>query len=200
LFTDRERGGRSGRPPSTSAYVDAAWLGPTKVVPGSYARGHRQDQEDGACNFNGEVEYDGRRPSTGQGCQQRCGYSQQWTMAQPERRVLPTLGTLSIMDGAPTTAARDPALRSDVRADIESWFVRRGVPQLIADYATERSMDARGRPFVVIWLVFGSFLWWGARPDASIWMTRAVCVLDDGLHLLAPRFGGCRCGVLNGSV
>jgi hypothetical protein len=43
-------------PPSSSAYVDAAWLGPTEVVPGSYARGHRQDQKDSACTFNGEVE------------------------------------------------------------------------------------------------------------------------------------------------
>jgi hypothetical protein len=37
--------------------VDVAWLGPTEVVPGSYARGHRQDQEDGTCTFNSEVEY-----------------------------------------------------------------------------------------------------------------------------------------------
>ena len=80
------------------------------------------------------------------------------------------LGTLLIMDGAPTTETRDAALPPDVGADIESWFVRRGVPQLIADYATERSMDARGRPFVVIWLVVGSFLWWGTRPDAPLWM------------------------------
>ena len=80
------------------------------------------------------------------------------------------LGTLLIMDGAPTTETRDAALPPDVRADIESWFVRRGVPQLIADYATERSMDARGRPFVVIWLVVGSFLWWGTKPDAPLWM------------------------------
>jgi hypothetical protein len=101
-------------------------------------------------------------------------------MPKPERRVLPMLGTLSIMDGTPTTETRDPALPSDVRADIESWFVRRGVPQLIADYATERSMDARGRPFVVIWLVVGSFLWWGARPDAPLWMN-----LLGGLLVLA---------------
>jgi hypothetical protein len=94
--------------------------------------------------------------------------------------VLPMLGTLSIMDGAPTTEIRDPALPPDVRADIESWFVRRGVPQLIADYATERSMDARGRPFVVIWLVGGSFLWWGARPGAPLWMN-----LLGGLLVLA---------------
>ena len=80
------------------------------------------------------------------------------------------LGTLLIMDGAPTTEAREGALPPDMRADIESWFVRRGVPQLIVDYATERSMDARGRPFVVIWLLVGSFLWWGTRPDAPLWM------------------------------
>jgi len=84
--------------------------------------------------------------------------------------VLSTLSTLLIMDGAPTTETRDAALPAEVRADIESWFVRRGVPQLIADYATERSMDARGRPFVVIWLVAGSFLWWGTSPDAPLWM------------------------------
>ena len=84
--------------------------------------------------------------------------------------MLSMLGTLLIMDGAPTTETRDAALPPDVRADIESWFVRRGVPQLIADYATERSMDARGRPFVVIWLVVGSFLWWGTKPDAPLWM------------------------------
>ena len=90
------------------------------------------------------------------------------------------LGTLLIMDGAPTTETRDAALPPNVRADIESWFVRRGVPQLIADYATERSMDARGRPFVVIWLVVGSFLWWGTRPDAPLWMN-----LLGGLFVLA---------------
>ena len=37
--------------------------------------------------------------------------------------------------GTPTTAS--------LRAEIEAWFSRRGVPQLISDYTTERRMDAR---------------------------------------------------------
>jgi len=102
-----------------------------------------------------------------------------WTRPGPEHRVLDAR-TLLIMDGAPTAETRDAVLPPDVRADIESWFVRRGVPQLIADYATERNMDARGRPFVVIWLIVGSFLWWGTRPDAPLWMN-----LLGGLLVLA---------------
>jgi hypothetical protein len=100
--------------------------------------------------------------------------------ATAEAPAAPMLGTLSIMDGAPTTETRNPALPPDARGDIESWFVRRGVPQLIADYATERSMDTRGRPFVVIWLIVGSFWWWGTRPDAPLWMN-----LLGGLLVLA---------------
>jgi hypothetical protein len=42
---DGESGGRSVVHLSSSAYVDLGWLGPTEVVPGSYDRGHRQDQE-----------------------------------------------------------------------------------------------------------------------------------------------------------
>lgn len=95
------------------------------------------------------------------------------------------LGTLSIMDAVPNVETRDPALPPSMRAEIESWFVRRGVPQLIADYATERSMDARGRPYVLIWLVGGSFLWWGTRPDARLWMN-----LLGGLLVLATMAFG----------
>jgi hypothetical protein len=48
---------------------------------------------------------------------------------------------------------------------------------LIDDYATERKMDVRGRPFIVIWLVAGSFLWWGTSPNAPLWMNLAGALL-----------------------
>ena len=62
---------------------------------------------------------------------------------------------------SPSTAPLDPALRQE----IEKWFARRGVPQLIEDYSSERAMDFRAAPFISFWLVFGTIKDWGTRPD-----------------------------------
>lgn len=53
------------------------------------------------------------------------------------------------------------------RVDVEAWFVRRGVPQLVEGYSSEQRIDARATPWVGTWLVAGTLLWWGVRPDAS---------------------------------
>lgn len=90
------------------------------------------------------------------------------------------LGTISPMDGAPATETDLPDAPATSLTEIEAWFVRRGVPQLVADYTTERRMDARALPFLGIWLVAGSFLWWGTRPGAPIGLN-----LLGGLAVLA---------------
>ena len=68
----------------------------------------------------------------------------------------------------PLTGPGESTLAAPLRAEIEGWFVRRGVPQLIEDYTAERRMDARAGPFLVAWLVVGSVLWWGTRPNSSL--------------------------------
>lgn len=60
--------------------------------------------------------------------------------------------------GSPTL---DPALRGD----IERWFARRGVPQLIEGYRSEPAMDSRAAPLIAAWLVIGTIRDWGTRPD-----------------------------------
>jgi hypothetical protein len=60
-------------------------------------------------------------------------------------------------------APMDPVLR----ADIERWFVRRGVPQLIEDYTSEARLDARAGPLIAAWIVAGATLWWGTRADGT---------------------------------
>jgi hypothetical protein len=54
-----------------------------------------------------------------------------------------------------------------LRADIERWFVRRGVPQLIEDYTSEARLDARAGPLIAAWIVAGAALWWGTRTDGT---------------------------------
>ena len=56
----------------------------------------------------------------------------------------------------------------DRRHQIERWFAARGVPQLIEGYSTEQRMDARAVPFIGAWLVIGTFLIWGRRPQADL--------------------------------
>jgi hypothetical protein len=55
----------------------------------------------------------------------------------------------------------------DRRREIERWFAARGVPQLIEGYSTEQRMDARAVPYIVAWLVIGTLLIWGRRPQAG---------------------------------
>jgi hypothetical protein len=62
----------------------------------------------------------------------------------------------------PRSAARmSPA----VRADVERWFARRGVPQLIEGYSSEPAMDRRAAPLISLWLLVGTVRDWGTRPD-----------------------------------
>ena len=71
-----------------------------------------------------------------------------------------------------TSRARGEAGRSPTDADrlarVEAWFVRRGVPQLVEGYSTESRVDARAAPWLVVWVVVGTVLWWGVRPGASV--------------------------------
>ncbi len=66
-----------------------------------------------------------------------------------------------------TTTASLPSVPLDptLRHEIEKWFARRGVPQLIEDYSSERAMDFRAAPFISVWLLFGTIKDWGTRPD-----------------------------------
>jgi hypothetical protein len=65
-------------------------------------------------------------------------------------------------------ASTDPSgtgLTPELRRDIERWFARRGVPQLIEGYSSERAMDSRAAPLILLWLFAGTILEWGTRPD-----------------------------------
>ncbi|MCC6617940.1 MAG: hypothetical protein IT341_02745 [Chloroflexi bacterium] len=53
----------------------------------------------------------------------------------------------------------------DLQRQIEQWFIGRGVPQLVDGYTAERRMDARAVPLIGAWLVLGTVLDWGTRPD-----------------------------------
>jgi len=62
-----------------------------------------------------------------------------------------------------SAATTGPA--AEARHEVERWFVRRGVPQLIAGYSSEPAMDARAAPFISAWLIAGTILFWGTRSD-----------------------------------
>lgn len=66
---------------------------------------------------------------------------------------------MTTQDPPPTT------LTPELRRDIERWFARRGVPQLIEGYSSERAMDSRAAPLISLWLVVGTVKDWGTRPD-----------------------------------
>jgi uncharacterized membrane protein len=57
---------------------------------------------------------------------------------------------------------------AETRRAIERWFASRGVPQLIEGFSSEQRMDARAGPYIAIWIVVGTYLLWGRRPDASL--------------------------------
>ncbi len=62
----------------------------------------------------------------------------------------------------------DPAsatLAPELRIDTEQWFARRGVPQLIEGWSSESAMDRRAAPLISLWLILGTVLYWGTRPD-----------------------------------
>jgi hypothetical protein len=58
-------------------------------------------------------------------------------------------------------------VRPELRRDIERWFLRRGVPQLVAGYTSERQLDNRAAPLIVGWLVLGTAVFWGVSPGRS---------------------------------
>jgi hypothetical protein len=58
-----------------------------------------------------------------------------------------------------------PRLTPALRGDIERWFARRGVPQLIEGYSSERAMDSRAAPLISLWLIVGTIRDWGTRAD-----------------------------------
>jgi hypothetical protein len=66
--------------------------------------------------------------------------------------------------------ATSPAtgLTPELRQQIERWFARRGVPQLIEGYSSESAMDRRAAPLISLWLIFGTIKDWGTRPDWPI--------------------------------
>lgn len=53
----------------------------------------------------------------------------------------------------------------ELRREIERWFAKRGVPQLIEGYSSERAMDSRAAPLIALWLIVGTVRDWGTRPD-----------------------------------
>lgn len=68
------------------------------------------------------------------------------------------------MSDAPGQAI-SPIMTEHTRRDIERFFIRRGVPQLVDGYATEARMDASAAPYIAGWLLLGTLLYWGTRPD-----------------------------------
>jgi hypothetical protein len=63
------------------------------------------------------------------------------------------------------TATPGPELTPELRQQIERWFARKGVPQLIEGYSSESAMDRRAGPLISLWLIGGTVLFWGTRPD-----------------------------------
>ena len=70
---------------------------------------------------------------------------------------------LACGDGGLSPRASDAV--SPLRQEIDRWFARRGVPQLIEGYSSESAMDKRAAPLISLWLIVGTVIWWGTRPD-----------------------------------
>jgi hypothetical protein len=58
-------------------------------------------------------------------------------------------------------------VKPELRREIERWFLRRGVPQLVAGYTSERQLDNRAAPLIIGWIVLGTVLFWGVNPERS---------------------------------
>ncbi len=77
--------------------------------------------------------------------------------------------------GGDSRPAVTPPTTQAARAEIERWFRRRGVPQLIHDYGSESRIDARAAPLIALWLVAGTVLFWGVNSDwPPLWNVVAV--------------------------
>jgi hypothetical protein len=68
----------------------------------------------------------------------------------------------------------------EVRHDIERWFARKGVPQLIEGFSSESAMDQRAAPLISLWLIAGTVLWWGTRADWPPLMNAAGVAVTIG--------------------
>lgn len=77
------------------------------------------------------------------------------------------------MAGGTSSATPTHPLTPSIQADIERWFIRRGVPQLVEGYSSEARMDARAAPLIAGWLAIGTILFWGTRPDWPWWLNVA---------------------------
>jgi hypothetical protein len=64
-----------------------------------------------------------------------------------------------------TVGARTQRLAPELQRDIERWFARKGVPQLIEGFSSESAMDRRAAPLISLWLIIGTIKDWGTRPD-----------------------------------
>ena len=76
-------------------------------------------------------------------------------------------------------------LSPELRRDIERWFARRGVPQLIEGYSSESAMDSRAAPLISLWLIVGTIRDWGTRPDWPLGMNLAGIAATIGWMGLA---------------
>lgn len=59
-------------------------------------------------------------------------------------------------------------MKPELRREIERWFLRRGVPQLVAGYTSERQLDNRAAPIIIAWIALGTVLYWGVNPGRSL--------------------------------
>ena len=75
-----------------------------------------------------------------------------------------------------TVATSSPSLTPELRHDIERWFARKGVPQLIEGFSSESAMDRRAAPLISLWLIGGTIIHWGTRPDWPLPMNAAGVV------------------------
>ena len=67
-------------------------------------------------------------------------------------------------------------MKPELRREIERWFLRRGVPQLVAGYTSERQLDNRAAPVIIAWIVLGTVLYWGVHPTRSL-LANAIGVI-----------------------
>jgi hypothetical protein len=79
-------------------------------------------------------------------------------------------------------------LTPTLRTEIERWFVRRGVPQLIEGYSSEAAMDTRAAPWISAWLLISTIREWGTRPDWSLGLN-LLGIAGTLLWLAAVWFG-----------
>jgi hypothetical protein len=68
------------------------------------------------------------------------------------------------------TTSPIPVMAPELQLDIERWFARKGVPQLIEGFSSESAMDRRAAPLISLWLIIATVKDWGTRPDWPVGM------------------------------